>query len=89
MVETNAGAQEIADDAGLSLPTVKKHIHLIFRKLEVTSRSQLIALMRSGIARDLSPAKGESRESCTWIKPRLASTWKLSVPQIGIAQSAI
>jgi hypothetical protein len=37
--------QEIADDAGLSLPTVKKHVHLIFRKLEVTSRSQLIALM--------------------------------------------
>jgi hypothetical protein len=31
----------------------------------------------------------ESRESCTWIKPRLASTRKLSVPQIGIAQSAI
>src|SRR6266487_1192645 len=44
--------QEIADDAGLSLPTVK-HVHLIFRKLEVTKRSQLIALMRSGIVRDL------------------------------------
>src|SRR6266576_46081 len=28
--------QEIADDAGLSLPTVKKHVHGIFRKLEVT-----------------------------------------------------
>ncbi len=37
--------QEIADDAGLSLPTVKKHVHGIFRKLEVTSRSQLVALM--------------------------------------------
>jgi len=48
MVETKAGPREIADDAGLSLPTVKKHVHLIFRKLEVTSRSQLIALMRSG-----------------------------------------
>ena len=48
MVETNAGAQEIADDAGLSLPTVKKRVYLIFRKLEVASRSQLIALMRSG-----------------------------------------
>jgi DNA-binding CsgD family transcriptional regulator len=37
--------QEIANDAGLSLPTVKKHVHAIFRKLEVTSRSQLVALM--------------------------------------------
>jgi hypothetical protein len=35
------------------LPTVKKHVRLIFRKLEVASRSQLIALMRSGIVRDL------------------------------------
>jgi DNA-binding CsgD family transcriptional regulator len=38
--------QEIADDAGLSLPTVKKHVHAIFRKLEVNSRSRLMALMR-------------------------------------------
>src|SRR5947208_10370086 len=38
--------QEIADDACLSLPMVKKHLHAIFRKLEVTSRSQLIALLR-------------------------------------------
>jgi DNA-binding CsgD family transcriptional regulator len=38
--------QEIADDACLSLPMVKKHLHAIFRKLEVTSRSRLIALMR-------------------------------------------
>jgi DNA-binding CsgD family transcriptional regulator len=37
--------QEIADAAGLSLATVKKHVHAIFRKLEVTSRSQLVALM--------------------------------------------
>jgi DNA-binding CsgD family transcriptional regulator len=37
--------QEIADNAGLSLPTVKKHVHAIFRKLEVNSRSQLVALM--------------------------------------------
>jgi DNA-binding CsgD family transcriptional regulator len=37
--------QEIADNAGLSLPTVKKHVHGIFRKLEVNSRSQLVALM--------------------------------------------
>jgi DNA-binding CsgD family transcriptional regulator len=37
--------QEIADDACLSLPMVKKHLHAIFRKLEVTSRSQLVALM--------------------------------------------
>jgi DNA-binding CsgD family transcriptional regulator len=38
--------QEIADEAGLSLPTVKQHVHAIFRKLEVTSRSRFIALMR-------------------------------------------
>jgi DNA-binding CsgD family transcriptional regulator len=38
--------QEIADDARLSLPMVKKHLHAIFRKLEVSSRSRLIALMR-------------------------------------------
>ena len=38
--------QEIADDACLSLPMVKKHLHAIFRKLEVTSRSRLMALMR-------------------------------------------
>jgi DNA-binding CsgD family transcriptional regulator len=38
--------QEIADEAGLSLATVKQHIHSIFRKLEVTSRGRLIALMR-------------------------------------------
>jgi DNA-binding CsgD family transcriptional regulator len=48
LVESKAGHREIADDDGLSLPTVKKHVHLIFRKLEVASRSQLIALMRSG-----------------------------------------
>jgi DNA-binding CsgD family transcriptional regulator len=38
--------QEIADAAGLSLAMVKKHFHGVFRKLEVTSRSQLMALMR-------------------------------------------
>jgi len=37
--------QEIADDACLSLQMVKKHLHAIFRKLEVTSRSRLMALM--------------------------------------------
>ena len=35
--------QEIASAACLSLPTVKKHLHTIFGKLEVTSRSQLMA----------------------------------------------
>jgi DNA-binding CsgD family transcriptional regulator len=30
----------------LSLPMVKKHLHAIFRKLEVPSRSRLIALLR-------------------------------------------
>jgi DNA-binding CsgD family transcriptional regulator len=38
--------QEIADKSGLSLETVKKHLHSIFRKLEVSSRSRLMALMR-------------------------------------------
>jgi DNA-binding CsgD family transcriptional regulator len=38
--------QEIADHAGLSVPTVKKHLHAIFRKLDVGSRSRLMALMR-------------------------------------------
>jgi len=30
----------------LSLAMVKKHLHAVFRKLEVTSRSQLMALIR-------------------------------------------
>jgi DNA-binding CsgD family transcriptional regulator len=38
--------QEIADEAGLSLETVKKHLHSIFQKLEVPSRSRLITLMQ-------------------------------------------
>jgi DNA-binding CsgD family transcriptional regulator len=38
--------QEIADEAGLSLETVKRHLHSIFCKLEVPSRSRLITLMR-------------------------------------------
>ena len=37
--------QEIADETGLSVQMVKKHLHAIFRKLEVTSRSRLMALM--------------------------------------------
>jgi DNA-binding CsgD family transcriptional regulator len=38
--------QEIADQLALSLAMVKKHLHAIFRKLEVNSRSRLMALMR-------------------------------------------
>ena len=38
--------QEIADERGLSLETVKRHLHSIFCKLEVPSRSRLIALVR-------------------------------------------
>ena len=38
--------QEIADESGLSLETVKKHLHSVFCKLEVPSRSRLMALMR-------------------------------------------
>jgi DNA-binding CsgD family transcriptional regulator len=37
--------QEIADESGLSVETVKKHLHSIFSKLEVPSRSRLMALM--------------------------------------------
>ena len=38
--------QEIADNARLSVPMVKKHLHAVFRKLEVPSRSRLMTLMR-------------------------------------------
>lgn len=38
--------QEVADNACLSLPMVKKHLHAVFRKLEVPSRSRLMTLMR-------------------------------------------
>jgi DNA-binding CsgD family transcriptional regulator len=37
--------KEIADAAHLSVAMVKKHIHAIFRKLEVPSRSRLVAMM--------------------------------------------
>jgi DNA-binding CsgD family transcriptional regulator len=37
--------KEIADTAHLSVAMVKKHIHTIFRKLEVPCRSRLVALM--------------------------------------------
>ena len=36
--------KEIAQNACLSLPTVKKHLHSVFRKLQVPSRSRLVAL---------------------------------------------
>ena len=36
--------KEIAEDACLSLPTVKKHLHSVFRKLQVPSRTRLVAL---------------------------------------------
>ncbi len=38
--------QEIANETGLSVQMVKKHLHSIFRQLEVPSRSRLMALMR-------------------------------------------
>jgi len=37
--------KEIADAANLSVAMVKKHLHAVFRKLEVPSRSRLVALM--------------------------------------------
>jgi DNA-binding CsgD family transcriptional regulator len=37
--------KEIADAAHLSVAMVKKHLHAVFRKLEVPSRSRLVALM--------------------------------------------
>ena len=37
--------KEIADTAHLSVAMVKKHIHAIFRKLEVPCRSRLVALL--------------------------------------------
>jgi DNA-binding CsgD family transcriptional regulator len=36
--------KEIAENACLSLPTVKKHLHSVFRKLQVPSRTRLVAL---------------------------------------------
>ena len=36
--------KEIAQNACLSLPTVKKHLHSVFRKLAVPSRARLVAL---------------------------------------------
>jgi DNA-binding CsgD family transcriptional regulator len=36
--------KEIAQNACLSLPTVKKHLHSVFRKLAVPSRTRLVAL---------------------------------------------
>jgi DNA-binding CsgD family transcriptional regulator len=36
--------KEIAQNASVSLPTVKKHLHSVFRKLAVPSRSRLVAL---------------------------------------------
>ncbi|MGA7273449.1 MAG: LuxR C-terminal-related transcriptional regulator [Candidatus Udaeobacter sp.] len=38
--------QEIAENARLSVPMVKKHLHAVYRKLEVPSRSRLMTLMR-------------------------------------------
>jgi DNA-binding CsgD family transcriptional regulator len=37
---------EIAENVHLSLPMVKKHLYNIFHKLDVSSRSRLMAMMR-------------------------------------------
>ena len=36
--------KEMAENACLSLQTVKKHLHSVFRKLQVPSRTRLVAL---------------------------------------------
>src|SRR5262249_19432968 len=46
LVSDGRSNQEIADESSLSLETVKKHLHSIFCKLQVPSRSRLMALMR-------------------------------------------
>jgi DNA-binding CsgD family transcriptional regulator len=45
LVCTGQSNKEIADAAHLSVAMVKKHIHAIFRKLEVPCRSKLVAMM--------------------------------------------
>jgi DNA-binding CsgD family transcriptional regulator len=45
LVCTGQSNQEIANAAHLSVAMVKKHIHAIFRKLQVSCRSRLVALM--------------------------------------------
>jgi hypothetical protein len=40
----NAATKEITENACLSLQTVKKHLHSVFRKLQVPSRTRLVAL---------------------------------------------
>jgi DNA-binding CsgD family transcriptional regulator len=37
--------QEIADQLALTVAMVKKHLYTVFRKLEVSSRSRLMALL--------------------------------------------
>ena len=46
-VLSGASNQHIADRLGLALPTVKSHLQNIFRKLNVTSRSGLIARFKA------------------------------------------
>lgn len=46
LVREGYSNQEIADHRGCSLPTVKKQLTAVFQKLEVPSRSRLIALLR-------------------------------------------
>jgi len=41
-----AANKEIADRLDLSIGTVKKELNTLYRKLEVQSRNQLMALMR-------------------------------------------
>lgn len=46
MVSEGMSNQEIADALGRSLNTVKSELHSVFKKLEIPSRSRLMALLR-------------------------------------------
>jgi two-component system, NarL family, nitrate/nitrite response regulator NarL len=50
--------KQIARHLGLQLPTVKNHVHNIFEKLEVTSRSMAVALATSLEQSDLESDEG-------------------------------
>jgi DNA-binding NarL/FixJ family response regulator len=38
--------KEIADELDISLPSVKKHLHSVYKKLKIASRSEVASLWR-------------------------------------------